>query len=305
MIISRSLLGDRACIALAESSNNRKELVIDQMYYGIPSIDAHPDLVYRLNAIFNSKLALYMAFMFSSGLGWDRRLIEVGDWQQIRLPKSILNEDAAWTEVLQLEQWLRENWQPEPSPSLTDEIFGVEYRLDQAVFRLYELSEQEKILVEDTLQYNLTPLIYRKQNLDTLDAFSEPTPDDLAAYAERMCLQLDGILRYNNFRLIPKVYIFQEASPLCICQFTQKEGIERGVINRVNIHGLEKALSLLSPALRMEISDHLSIQRNLRIYDGQSFWIIKPSEKRLWSETAALIDADAVVREHMEASSFG
>ena len=75
--------------------------------------------------------------------------------------------------------------------------------------------------------------------------------------------------------------------------------------NKYYLSGLEEALAMLSPALRMGILDHLSIQRNLRVYDGQSFWIIKPSEKRLWSETAALNDADAVVREHMEASNFG
>ncbi len=298
LIISRSLFRDRACISLAEPSGNRNELVIDQMYYGIPSSPTYPDLVYRLNAIFNSKIALYMAFMFSSGLGWDRRLIEVGDWQQIRLPQTILDDDANWTEILQLEQWLRENWQKELYSSLADEISQIENRLDQAIFRLYRLSEQEEILVEDTLQYNLTPLIYRKQRLDTLDAFSEPTPDDLTVYAERVRLQLDGILRYSNLGLIPKVFTFKGASPLSVCQFTQKRGIKKVETNKYYLSGLEEALAMLSPALRMGILDHLSIQRNLRVYDGQSFWIIKPSEKRLWSETEALYDADAVVREH-------
>src|SRR5712692_946759 len=148
-------------------------------------------------------MTFYMAFMFSSGLGWDRRLIEVGDWQQIRLPESILIEDndKLWAEVLRLERWLRENWQAEPNSSLSDEISKVENMLDQTVYQLYGLSEQEVILVEDTLQYSITPFIYRKQDLGALDAFSEPSQDDLAVYAERICLQLNGILRYNNLGL--------------------------------------------------------------------------------------------------------
>ncbi len=307
LIIARSLFKRQPCIALAEGSSNKKELLIDQMYYGIPYSANYPGLVYRLNAIFNSRIALYMAFMLSSGLGWDRRLIEPGDWQQIRLPETILDENANWAEVLQLEQWLRKNWQEKPTSSLADEISKAEAMLDQAVFQLYELSEQEKILVEDTLRYNLTSLIERKQRSSTLDAFSRPTPDDLVAYAERVRLQLDDILRYNNSRLMPTVFTFKEASPLSICQFTQKQTkeIEGVVINRVNLPGLEKALSLLSPALPLEISDHLSLHRNLRIYDGESFWIIKPSEKHLWSKAAALSDADAVVHEHMEATRLG
>lgn len=306
LIISRSLYKGRASIALVEDTGNRKELVIDQMYYGIPSSATYPGLVYRLNAIFNSKIALYMAFMFSSGLGWDRRLIEVGDWLQVRLPRTILDEGNSWTKVLRLEQQLREIWLSEPNSSLDYENSKVEAMLDQEVFDLYELSEQEIILVEDTLRYNLNSLIYRKQRRrEAFEAFSEPSPGELTAYAERVRLQLDSILRYNNLRIVPTVFTFKEASPLSICQFTQKKSIESAVINTVHLSGLEKALSLLSSDLRTAIADHLSLHRNLRIYDGQSFWVIKPSQKHLWSETAALSDADAVVSEHMEASRIG
>jgi len=215
LIISRSLRNNQACIVLAEGSDNKDSLIIDQMYYGIPSSITHPDLVYRLNAIFNSRMAFYMAFMFSSGLGWDRRLIEVGDWQQIRLPGTILaNASMLWTEVLQLEHWLRENWQSALEASLAHEISAKENELNQTIFQLYDLS-----------------------------------------------------------------------------------------VSRVA--GLEEVLSMLSATLRIEVADHLSLRRNLRIYDGKSFWVIKPSEKRLWSETAALSDADTIVREHMEVSKSG
>lgn len=156
-----------------------------------------------------------MAFMFSSGLGWDRRLIEVGDWQQIRLPGTILASDSVlWMKVLQLERWLRENWQSALEASLAHEISAKENELNQTIFQLYDLS-----------------------------------------------------------------------------------------VSRVA--GLEEVLSMLSATLRIEVADHLSLRRNLRIYDGKSFWVIKPSEKRLWSETAALSDADAIVREHMEVSATG
>ncbi|MDQ2904940.1 MAG: hypothetical protein M3Y81_15485 [Chloroflexota bacterium] len=249
-----------------------------------------------------------MAFMFSSGLGWGRRLIEVGDWQQIRLPGTILASDSVlWTKVLQLERWLRENWQSALEASLAHEISAKENELNQTIFQLYDLSEQERILVEDTLQYSIKPFLFRKK-LPNIEAYSEPTLHELEVYAKRVCLQLDGILRYSNARIVPNIIAFGQKSPLSICQFTQNGRMENGSLTSIRVSrvaGLEEVLSMLSATLRIEVADHLSLRRNLRIYDGKSFWVIKPSEKRLWSETAALSDADAIVREHMEVSATG
>lgn len=307
LIISRALRNGRACIALTEASESKKTLVIDQAYYGIPFSSTHQDLVYRLNAVLNSKLAFYMAFMFSSALGWDRRLIEVGDWIQVRLPETILDKDnGLWMETIELEQWLRKNWEPKPSNSSAVEISNVEDDLDRVIYRLYDLSPQEIVQVEDTLRYNITPFLLRKERNYHFDELSEPTLDDLSAYARRMCQQLGGLLEYNNFGVISRVFTFEKKSPLCICQFSQKEmSGSISTLNTARVSGIEDVLDALSPLLRSQIADNLSIQRNLRIYDGEDFWIIKPSEKRLWSEAAALSDADAVVREHMEASSLG
>jgi len=59
-------------------------------------------------------------------------------------------------------------------------------------------------------------------------------------------------------------------------------------------------MNQMAENLRTEIADHMYIQRSLRIYENDSFWIIKGVQKRLWSKSAALNDADAVLREHME-----
>jgi len=69
---------------------------------------------------------------------------------------------------------------------------------------------------------------------------------------------------------------------------------------RPQITGIQDILGQISEHLRAKVADHLYVHRDLRVYDSATFWIIKPSESRLWSEAAALNDADAVVREHME-----
>ena len=122
-----------------------------------------------------------MAFMFGSVLGWgDRRLIEEGDWLQIRLPASILskNTDPLWEEVLRQEQWLRENWWPSLNTTspLTRESIQQQEKLEQVVFQLYDLSKQEILLIEDTIQYGISPILTKQ--LRTLNAFNPATIDD-------------------------------------------------------------------------------------------------------------------------------
>ena len=69
--------------------------------------------------------------------------------------------------------------------------------------------------------------------------------------------------------------------------------------------GIHDVLEQISVNLRAAVAERLYVQQDLRVYDEQAFWIIKPSQARLWSETAALNDADAVVREHMDWGSHG
>ena len=66
------------------------------------------------------------------------------------------------------------------------------------------------------------------------------------------------------------------------------------------ITGIQDILGQISEHLRTKVADHLYVHRDLRVYDSATFWIIKPRESHLWSEAAALNDADAVLHEHME-----
>ena len=303
LVLWRSLKNERPCVALAEDSHERHYLVMNKAYYGIPFFDISFPLIYRLNAILNSKLAFYMAFMFSSALGWDRNLIEPVDWLQVRLPDSIFNKDTDpfWTEVLQREQWLRENWRPNVNAKspLGRAIAQEQDILERTIFQLYDLSEQEILLVEDTIQYNVKPILTKK--LRASNAVAKATLDDLQNYAKRMCMQLDGILHYGGLELTANVVAFNQPSPLRVCRFTEKVRGNNIMVSITHLQGIEDIINQIAQDLRVEVADHIYIQRSLRVYENDGFWIIKGAEKRLWSESAALNDADIVVCEHMEA----
>jgi len=303
LVAFRSLRDDRNCTALVDMPN-QNICLYDNTYYGMSFRDAPKTIAHRLNAIMNSPLALYMAFLLSSALGWDRRLIDVGDWLQIRLPNTIADLDAIeeWEQIMIEEKWLRENW----GRARKSEVDEHEAKLFNEVYRLYDLSEQERILVEDTIRYTID--LYRKRNQRGAkpEALRPNEIPHLTDYSSRFCRQINGILAYGGLKLTATVFDVGKNSPLCIAGFAQRSGDDRHPEVIVeNLNGAEGFLQRISENLRSQVADNLFVRRDLRIYDGDHFYIIKPNQRRFWSESAALNDADVVVQEHMEARNAG
>ncbi len=304
LILHRALRDHRACAALAESSLGEDQIVL-QGYYGISLARAPEDFRYRLNAILNSDLATYLMFFLSSILGWERDIIEIRDWLQLPLPPTILESDAngAWPAVRDRERWLRSQRKRGSNDLREDDSKNVKRELGDHISRLYELSDQEKILVADTLKYTITPFLQRKRR-DATAMHERPTREQLRDYAIRLCHQINGILRQGEMQLDATVVVGSQLG-LNACRFAWRRGNGDSQTSELSAESIRDILAQMSIDLRATVSDRLYVQQDLRVYDDHAFWIIKPSQVRLWSETAALNDADAVLREHMDWSTSG
>ncbi len=170
--------------------------------------------------------------------------------------------------------------------------------LDQAVYRLYGLSEQEVLLVQDAIEYNIKPIL--RKELRASNARAQATTDDIQSYARRMCMQLNGILRYSGQEITSSVISFSGRPLLNACRFTQNDVGSNEMVSVVHLGNINDVIDQMAQNLRTEVADHIYVQRSLRVYEEDGFWIIKGSQKRLWSESAALNDADVVVCEHMD-----
>jgi hypothetical protein len=309
LIAYRSLRDDRPCAALAEPASERDHIVVNQLYYAISLRLAPAEFGYRLNAIMNSRVAFYATFMRSPALGWDRHLVEVSDWENVPLPPSISNDNDAklWQEVLQRERWLRQHWQSSGVGRAESQIVSVEEELNQAVYQLYDLSDQEVILIEDAIGYAVAAFRRKKRKRFSALAsmpYRSPTAEQRRAYTLCVCQQLNSLLQHGNWVLNATTFA-PKGSPIIACRFSASQDGGASRVDEIALEGVEDILTRMSSHLRTIVADHLFIRRDLRVYDGSVFWIIKPSEARLWTRSVALQDADTVIREHMEASLGG
>ena len=183
---------------------------------------------------------------------------------------------------------------------MDEDTRAVEDELDRRIYSLYEFSEQETILVQDTLEYIIDPYLKRNSGFNS----SQPTVDQLRSYARRICSQLNGVLSHIGQELTATLCIFPNDAPLSACQFRMRQFVGESSTAEAHFDGIEDVLARMATHLRSEVADNLYIQRDLRVYDTDGFWVIKPADARLWSQAAALNDADLVVQEHLEAISL-
>ena len=293
VVLARSLVKSRPSVSLVEPFEGTTRLVIAQSYYGISFPDDRRWLANRVNAVLNSEFALYWTFMTATELGVGRRLIEVGDWCGVPMPEDILDPySSAWTEVIEHERSLRE------SSSHLGDTDHIQELLDHAVYSLYRLSRQDVVLMQDTVRHTIDPYLKGRQSM----ASSRPSSEQLQAYTRLVCSQLNGILRHTGKMLSATVCVFSDESSLRACHFRMRPSGDETAAVEAHYEGIEAVLAVMSDNLRAEVADRLYVQRDLRVYDEEGFWIIKPSENRLWTEAAALNDADLVVGEHLETS---
>ena len=291
LVLSRSLVNHRPSVALADRVEGLNSLVIAQSYYGISFPQGAAWVANRINTILNSEFALYWTFMTGSELGVGRKLIEVHDWHGVPMPGDILTPNAeSWVEALEHELILREHSRLLPMDH------SVQQALDRAVYSLYELSEQDIVLIRDTVQHTIDPYLTTTHTR----AIRRPSAKQLYDYARRMCSQINAILEYAGERVTATICTFPDETQLRACRFAMRPLQEEAEIEEIRLEGIEPVVQGMSNTLRASVADNLYIQRDLRIYDEDGFWIIKPSEDRLWTEAAALNDADLVVSEHLE-----
>lgn len=289
LVMSRALLDYRPCVSLVERDAETK-LVVSQSYYGISFPENLSWLAQRLNAVLNSDFSLYWAFMTSPALGVDRKLIEVSDWLGFPMPRTVHDQGSPiWTDIQELEQRLRQQTplaQPVDREQLNELVYGV-----------YDLSDQDTLLIRDTVRFTIDPFLKRAR----LFGWEPPSSDQLRTYARRMCTQLNGIFRHADRELSAVVCRFPQGAPLSASYFTLRGTDHSPLVTEIAYGDIEDVLAGMSEDLQAEVADNLYVHRDLRAYAGETFWIIKPAVGRLWSEAAALNDADTVVDEHMEA----
>jgi hypothetical protein len=270
------------------SAFSEEVTVYTQRYSGISFSDKPVELAHYFNGIVNSAIASYFLFLTSASWGVERDEIKTQDLSRLPVPTPNAENANLVSRIIEIEQELR--------TSSSAESQRVKQRLNEVVFELYKLNQVEQVLVEDGVNLILNLRMEREASI----ALRKPSLDELKMYAQQLIGVIQPFLQTLGERVLVADVIEAGAAPLQVVKFSflASPGQEE-IVRTTKAQALRSVLDRIASQLPHQIVERIYTRRDLRIYNKQDIYIVKPAQKRYWSRSAGLNDADMIISEHL------
>ena len=249
--------------------------------FGISFGGSRPDAAYFVSGILGSSLATWYFLMTGSAFGLGMRRVTRADLADAR-DRSVLGSDAGKRVV-----------------RVVRDLHGLVRRdddwrsIDDAVFDLYGLDDEDRIVVRDGLSQ--ASWQWQAGKLRSVEPADE---DDLRAYARAFLWTMDAWLSVGKRRHMRAELYHLPDAPVRVIRFVLEEG--PGPSEEVKVvvpeGELSEVLARIGKRTRVQLGKELVGLRELRVHAEDEVSIIKPAARRNWLRVHALEDADQVVQ---------
>jgi hypothetical protein len=273
------------------------DVLYTQNFYGVSFAGIDAAYAYVLSGVLNSSLT---AFQFAFGgpmWGLERPTVEPHDLLSLRVPNLFAADPARVQAVVAAEK--RAADYPRDAVSLA--------ALDEAVFDLYDLELDERVLAGDAVS-RARCLIFENRR-ERAELVTPPDPTALRAYAAQVAHTVDAYLRARGERHLEAVIYPLRLSKgdlasgvpgVTAVRFVMAPGAPgtQPVVRDGEPAELEQLAALLRGRLEADIPPYLNERRQMRLYGADDLFILKPTENRYWTRTTGLNDADVILADH-------
>ena len=250
-----------------------------------------------------SSLARYYFFMVASSWGSWHHQIHIDEL--LNLPIRFPESPDLQAEICEIVDSLRTT----NKPIGKKKIRNLELRLNAAVFELYQLSQHERILVEDRCKFEID-FFYNHSDSYGMQQAVEYS-EQLALFSSELQNEkylepyVDVFLSIWNPALEKEKEFFTQMihSPdfeMIGIIFSAKKKSESDLITEPNLLEWKDQLDELSKEMLHPFSKRVFIEGIIRIVTTNQIVIIKRNHKRLWSKSMAQEDAQATIMQAMQ-----
>ncbi len=233
--------------------------------YGFQS--SNTNYLKLLGGIFSSKLFAYLNFYLGSQWGIERDEIYLADYRENKIPKNIDNQTLQL--FVQEFDRLKEAKNPQFEP---------------LVRKLYSVSELAEVLIDYALEINLDLFREKKQ------PYQKPDQAYLKRYAQVFWDHFSKIYDTEGEYFQIEIFVFDYFVAMKFNIVAEKPSETDQIIfskkieeNKIRDFFIELA-SNISIA---EIAEDIFIQRNLKGFETDFFYIIKPNQRKSWHRAKA------------------
>lgn len=256
------------------------------------------NLLAFLSAVMDSNVMQYYLFHTSTKWAIEREVIYLHELHKLPffLPTEASDSKKAEEIVANIAS-LFKNFERKQSNNMwfgqiekrKDEIKKIRCKIEPLVRDYYDIDKYETMLIEDTRDYAMESFHprYNRENIPTL---READQKDQKIYGETLCEMLNHFGKGSSFKVNGEVI---QGDPYSVVQVSLTDKIHKNV-SVVNANDRLTEIFKRMKALLEEKQGRFVFCKNLKVFDGNDLYILKPIQMRFWTRTAALNDADEV-----------
>jgi N-6 DNA Methylase len=259
-----------------------------------PEEDA--DLLKFLAVVLNSKLADY--FLFHTSANWGTERDKTHEEELLRLPFPFPT-DALYPvdsrEILQAVSTILNQVKIRLSQNIlgrTDVIEQAKNELLDYVYRYYQIDELEQILIDDTVNCWIPSSTPNRGSTD-IPTLKQSTSSERADYLTLLCDLLNAWSRRGRYQVSGKIFVSPKSGTGVIVLQKMTSQTSSSGAEQESSSQLDEVLNRIAQLLPNH-EGNIAFYRNLKVFDGDKLYILKPLTFRFWSKTIALNDADEI-----------
>jgi type I restriction-modification system DNA methylase subunit len=238
-----------------------------------------------LSAYINSVFSNYYLSLSSASWGIERERVQSNE--MLELPAIIEKLELKSIEKLSLK--IDEIISIKKSDEVIQDIKHIEKQIDQIIYNdILKLTADEQIVIQDTLDYSLDLFEKQEKSKAVLPV------NDIDVYSKRINKEINDWLDDDNLKISATHYFIDRNCPLYLVKLSFGNQQKETQISKENIY---QELKKIDEKLWNKESENLYFRKKLNYFDGNDIYIIKPNQRRFWSQTAAMEDSKSLLVE--------
>ena len=246
-----------------------------------------------LSAYLNSEIASYLMFLMSASWGIEREEVKPNELLE-NLPALcfIIPKDYQKSIVDCVDEIIKIRKQ---NLALEDSrISLLEKQIDDLFYNGLELSEIEKPSISDLINLTLDGFQNKKESI----AFRPTQSGEMRTYSTYLSNTINNFLKFGSsltawatiFPVLPNM-------PLNIVALRFNKEHEASYVEESSNDNIAKIIKEIEAYTYQKYAESIYYRKYVKYYTGDTIYIIKSNEKRFWSRSLALNEADEIIAE--------
>jgi N-6 DNA Methylase len=238
-----------------------------------------------LVGIINSTFSKYYLFMVASSWGIER---ERASFEELLSIPFLLSDEQQISKIAEKVSSIitKEKTLTELNTIIRDEKY-----IDNIIFKeIFNLSEREITTINDVLSYSLDLFESQEKSKALYPVLQEQTTE----YGKTISAELNDFLEGQDLFANATVYNINRFTPLMMIKLSFAKKQKEVIMSKEFI---DDELKKIDQYLWEEKSSNIYFRKKLNYKTGDDIYIIRPNQRRFWSQSMALEDASELILE--------